>query len=61
MDASPEIAMASMRLPENIPADYADRLFAATDQHFGAMLVTDAQLLLKHGVAGYLKAMKAGP
>jgi len=41
-----------MRLPENIPADYADRLFAATAQHFGAMLVTDAQLLLKHGVAG---------
>lgn len=57
---SPEIAVASTRLPGNIHPDPADRLIAATARHLGAILVTDDQLLLDYGAAGHLKVMRAG-
>jgi PIN domain nuclease of toxin-antitoxin system len=57
---SPEIAVASTRLPGNIHPDPADRLIAATARHLGALLITDDQLLLDYGAAGHLKTLKAG-
>lgn len=57
---SPEIAVASTRLPGNIHPDPADRLIAATARHHGALLITDDQLLLDYGAAGHLKSLKAG-
>jgi PIN domain nuclease of toxin-antitoxin system len=57
---SPEIAVASTRLPGNIHPDPADRLITATARHLGAILVTDDQLLLDYGAAGHMKVMKAG-
>jgi PIN domain nuclease of toxin-antitoxin system len=57
---SPEIAVASTRLPGNIHSDPADRLIAATARHLGAILITDDQQLLDYGTAGHLKTLKAG-
>ena len=57
---TPEIAVASTRLPGNIHLDPADRLIAATARHLGAVLVTDDQLLLDYGAAGHIKVLKAG-
>lgn len=57
---TPEIAVASTRLPGDIHPDPADRLIAATARHLGALLITDDQLLLDYGAAKHLKALKAG-
>lgn len=57
---SPEVAVATTRLPGDIHADPADRIIAATARHLGAILITDDQLLLDYGNAGHLKALKAG-
>lgn len=57
---SPEIAVASTRLPGVIHSDPADRLIAATARHLGALLITDDHLLLDYGTAGHLKTLKAG-
>lgn len=57
---TPEIAVASTRLPGTIHPDPADRLIAATARHLGALLITDDQLLLDYGAARHLKAIKAG-
>ncbi len=57
---SPEVAVASTRLPGNLHGDPADRIIAATVRHSGAILLTDDQLLLDYGKAGHLKTVKAG-
>ena len=57
---SPEVAVASTRLPGNLDADPADRIIAATVRHSEAVLLTDDQLLLDYGKAGHLKTIKAG-
>ncbi|MBK9161996.1 MAG: type II toxin-antitoxin system VapC family toxin [Nitrosomonadales bacterium] len=57
---TPEIAVASTRLPGNIHPDPADRLIAATARHLGALLITEDQLLLNYAAAKHLKALKAG-
>ena len=57
---SPEIAVASTRLPGELHPDPADRLIAATARHLGAVLITDDQKLLDYGLSGHLKALKAG-
>lgn len=57
---SPEIAVASTRLPGNLHADPADRIISATVRHSAAALLTDDQLLLDYGKAGHLKTIKAG-
>jgi PIN domain nuclease of toxin-antitoxin system len=56
---SPEIAVASTRMPDELHGDPADRLIAATARHLGAVLLTDDQLLLDYGKAGHIKALKA--
>lgn len=57
---SPEIAVASTRLPGQIHNDPADRLIAATARHLAATLITDDQLLLEYGSEGHIKVIKAG-
>ncbi len=57
---SPEIAVASTRLPGTIHADPADRMIAATARHIGAILITADRLLLDYGREGHLKALDAG-
>lgn len=57
---SPEIAVASTRLPGTIHADPADRMIAATARHLGSTLITADQLLLDYGVAGHLRILDAG-
>lgn len=57
---TPEITVASTRLPGIIHTDPADRLIAATARHLGAVLVTDDQMLLDYGAAGHVKVLKAG-
>jgi PIN domain nuclease of toxin-antitoxin system len=57
---SPEIAVASTRLPGSMHADPADRLIVATARYLGAVLITDDQLLLGYAATGHLKVMKAG-
>lgn len=57
---SPEIAVASTRLPGEIHGDPADRIIAATARHLAVTLVTDDALLLEYGAAGHLRTLKAG-
>jgi PIN domain nuclease of toxin-antitoxin system len=56
---SPEVAVASARLPGDIHPDPADRIIAATARHLGACLMTADGLLLNYGAAGHLKAVSA--
>lgn len=56
---SPEIAVASTRLPGEMRADPADRIIVATARHLGAMLVTADGLLLAYGSAGHMKFLDA--
>lgn len=56
---SPEIAVASTRLPGPIHADPADRILVATARHVDAVLVTEDQRLLDYGAAGHLKTRRA--
>jgi PIN domain nuclease of toxin-antitoxin system len=57
---SPEVAVASTRLPGTIHADPADRLIAATARHLGSTLITADQLLLDYGKGGHLRTLRAG-
>ena len=57
---SPDVAVASTRLPGTLHADPADRLIAATARHHGSALITADQLLLDYSKAGHIKALKAG-
>ena len=57
---SPEIAVASTRLPGDLHPDPADRMIAATARHLGAMLVTADRMLLDYSARGHLKALDAG-
>ncbi|MBA4093409.1 MAG: VapC toxin family PIN domain ribonuclease [Candidatus Accumulibacter sp.] len=56
---SPEIAVASARLPGIIHPDPADRIIAATTRQLGAVLVTADGLLIDYGAAGHLRAFRA--
>lgn len=57
---SPEIAVASTRLPGVLHGDPADRIIAATSRHHGTVLVTEDQRLLDYADGGHLKAIRAG-
>lgn len=57
---SPEIAIASTRLPGEIHPDPADRIITATARHLGALLVTEDRLLLDYSSFGYVKTHRAG-
>lgn len=56
---SPEISVASTRLPGEMHADPADRIIVATARHLGATLVTADGLLLTYGSAGHMKFLDA--
>lgn len=56
---SPEVAVASTRLPGAIHPDPVDRMIAATARHVNAVLVTEDQRLLDYGAAGHLRTLKA--
>ena len=57
---SPEVAVASTRLPGTIHSDPADCMIVATTRHLGSTLITDDQLLLAYGKDGHIKTLKAG-
>ena len=57
---SPQIAVASTRLPGSLHSDPADRIIAATARHLGATLITEDRLLLDYGSDRHLKTLKAG-
>ena len=56
---SPEIAVASARLPGDLHGDPSDRIIAATARHESAILVTRDHLLLGYARKGYLRAIEA--
>lgn len=56
---SPEVAVASTRLPGALHPDPADRIIVATARHLGARLVTADSLLLDYGKAGHLRTLGA--
>ena len=56
---SPEVAVASTRLPGALNSDPADRIIAATARHLGATLITEDRLLLAYGAAGHVKTIHA--
>ncbi len=56
---SPEIAVASTRLPGDLHGDPSDRIIAATARHEGAILVTRDRALLGYAARGYLRAIEA--
>lgn len=56
---SPEIAVASTRLPGDFHGDPSDRIIAATARHESAVLVTRDRAMLGYAARGYLRAMEA--
>lgn len=56
---SPEIAVASTRLPGELHGDPSDRIIAATARHEGAILITRDRALLAYAGQGYLRAIEA--
>jgi PIN domain nuclease of toxin-antitoxin system len=56
---SPDISVASTRLPGNMHADPADRLIVATARHHGAQLMTEDGLLLDYGAEGHARVIRA--
>ena len=54
---SPEIAVASTRLPGNLHADPADRIIVATARQLGATLITADNQLLEYAKYGHIKAV----
>jgi PIN domain nuclease of toxin-antitoxin system len=57
---TPEIAVASTRLPFEMHADPADRILVATARHLGATLVTADKALLEMARQGHFVGMDAG-
>ncbi len=58
-ELSPEISIASTRLPWEMHADPADRILVATTRHLGAVLVTADQKLLADAGKKHFNAMNA--
>ena len=56
---TPDIAVASTRLPGDLHGDPADRIIAATARHCSAVLITEDRLLLDYGKAGHVKTISA--
>lgn len=56
---SPDIAVASTRLPGDLHGDPSDRIIAATVRHESAILVTRDRALLAYAARGYLRAIEA--
>ncbi len=56
---TPEIAIASSRLPDGFHGDPADRMIVATARALDATLVTRDRKLLAYGRRGHLRAIAA--
>ena len=56
---TPEIAVASARLPGSVPGDPADRIIVATARACGGTLVTADSVILKYARSGHLRALAA--
>ena len=56
---TPEIAIASTRLPGGLHGDPADRLIIATARAHGATLMTKDTKILAYGRAGHASVMRA--
>ncbi|EGF91795.1 PIN domain protein [Asticcacaulis biprosthecium C19] len=57
---SPEISVASNRLPGDFHADPADRMIVASARHLNALLVTEDNAILAYAQAGHVQAVSAG-
>ncbi|WP_419162875.1 type II toxin-antitoxin system VapC family toxin [Candidatus Palauibacter sp.] len=55
----PAIAVASVRLPDSLPADPADRLIVATARYHGVPLLTADRKILAYGAEGHLDTLDA--
>lgn len=55
----PQIAIDSVRLPEEFHADPADRIIVATARHFDITLVSADQAILSYAAKGYVRAVDA--
>jgi PIN domain nuclease of toxin-antitoxin system len=56
---SPSIAIASTRLPWNVPPNPADRILLAAVRHLDATLVTADRLSLDYAAQGFVKCLAA--
>jgi PIN domain nuclease of toxin-antitoxin system len=56
---TPEIAIASTRLPGSLHGDPADRLIVATARCCGATLITADGAILAYGKAGHVRILAA--
>ncbi|ESQ75825.1 type II toxin-antitoxin system VapC family toxin [Asticcacaulis sp. AC402] len=56
---SPEISVASNRLPGDFHADPADRMIVVTARHLNALLVTEVHTIFTYAQAGYVQAVSA--
>lgn len=54
---TPEIALASSRLPDAFHGDPADRIIAATARQIGASLATRDRQIITYGEKGYLSVL----
>lgn len=55
----PQIAVDSVRLPEEFHADPADRIIVATARHFDITLVSADQAILSYAAKGHVRAVDA--
>lgn len=58
-ELSPDVLVASTRLPGDLHGDPADRFIAATARRLGAVLITRDRALLAYGAQGHLRALEA--
>ena len=54
---TPEIALASSRLPDSFHGDPADRIIAATARQIGARLLTKDRQIITYGEKGHLSVL----
>ena len=59
LTVEPAIALDSVRLPGDFPADPADRLIVATARHWGVPLLTADQTILAYAADGHVQAIDA--
>ena len=55
----PEIAIASVQLPGDFPADPADRFIVSTARYHNIPLITADSAMLSYSTAGYLQTIDA--
>jgi PIN domain nuclease of toxin-antitoxin system len=56
---SPEITVASTRLPGELHGDPSDRIIVATARHENAVLITRDRPLLSYASHGFMRALEA--